>query len=205
MSASYGEPIPIFKGKINGPMKKGVITIRNRYPSLTLLEKQSRVLNALIGGSRLTKKQLANETGMSVQQVVQGWRALRHQPGGNMWVMEPHGKNTLYYVAIQNEAMLNYMMWQASRNIKTADGLIVSTEQLVNNFAKTHPGTRLQSDITHALSGLKFARETYENMLGKLEEEMKDQAKVESEIRIRRAEAEARAEAEKEAESMNPQ
>ena len=114
-----------------------------KAPTLTLEEKQDRVFAALADGAQLTKPRLCEITGLSSAQVTQGWRALRGQPDGHMWVMEPHREHTLYYAAQEYEPMLRYQLWQARRDHKAAVALQASVEQMTNTMQRLRPDNGL--------------------------------------------------------------
>lgn len=142
--------------------------------AVTIEDKAERVLRALTaeGHPKLTRPQLIEQTGLSSAQVSDGWRHLRGQPDGGMWIVEPHRHKTLYYLSEDVQPMLAYMMWQARQNYSRTNSLWTSTRQLERHMAMVRPDNGLRTTADNALKGLGDARGAFRSLVRSMGREL---------------------------------
>jgi hypothetical protein len=154
------------------------IMSNRKAPALTLEDKQERVFQALANGQKLTKRQLVDATEMSTTQVVEGWRGLRGQADGHMWVMEPHREHTLYFASEECEPMLHYMLWQARRNYRQTVSLLASSDQLTDGIEKLRPDNGLRRFTRTARDHIRDGAHGYRELVNQLGIELDIPAEV---------------------------
>jgi hypothetical protein len=83
-------------------------------------EKVNRVFGVLSQEPRprLSMRELAHATSLSLSQAYEGWRALRQILSDHVAVMEPHGAATVYYLSDEFQPGAEYLYWQ-TRHIYT--------------------------------------------------------------------------------------
>lgn len=136
-----------------------------RAESLPLEEKADRVFQALRGGDKLTRAELMERTGLSSAQVSQGWRYLRHQPDGHMWIVEPHRHKTLFYASAEAQPMLAYMLWQARHAYRRTVSLWSSARQLNYNLVQIREGNGLTATASTAMRSVADAQAGYKQLV----------------------------------------